>query len=51
MTGPEPLALDAVVFARGLRTADGSRPALSGIDLDILPGEIFAIVGLVWSGQ
>ena len=44
MSGPAaPLALDTIVFARGLSTSDGVR--LRGIDLDILPGEIFSIVG------
>lgn len=38
-----PLALDTIVFARGLSTRDGAR--LRGIDLDVLPGEVFSIVG------
>lgn len=40
-----PLALDTIVFARGLRTPPGVHPSLSGINLDILPGEVFSIVG------
>lgn len=48
-----PLALDTVVFARGLRllgTGRG-RPSFGPIDLDILPGEIFVIVGRAGSGK
>lgn len=51
MTGVEPLALDTIVFARGLSTADGATPGLDRIDLDILPGEIFSIVGRAGSGK
>jgi ABC-2 type transport system ATP-binding protein len=47
----EPLALDTVVFARGLHTPPGIVPALSDIALDILPGEIFSIVGRAGSGK
>ena len=46
-----PLALDTIVFARGLSTSAGGRPEISGIDLDILPGEIFSIVGRSGSGK
>jgi ABC-2 type transport system ATP-binding protein len=45
-----PLALDTIVFARGLSTSPETPPALDGIDLDILPGEIFTIVGRAGSG-
>ena len=50
MTTP-PLALDTIVFARGLSTPPGVRPALQAIDLDVLPGEIFSIVGSAGSGK
>jgi ABC-2 type transport system ATP-binding protein len=46
-----PLALDTIVFARGLATPAGVQPSLTGVDLDILPGEIFAIVGRAGSGK
>lgn len=46
-----PLALDTIVFARGLSTPPAARPALHAIDLDILPGEIFSIVGRAGSGK
>ena len=46
-----PLALDTVVFARGLTTLPGAHPSLTDIDLDILPGEIFSIVGRSGSGK
>lgn len=49
-TAAAPLALDTIVFARGLATPPGVEPSLAGIDLDILPGEIFAIVGRAGSG-
>lgn len=51
MDGSPPLALDTVVFARGLRTLGDARPSLAPMDLDILPGEIFAIVGRAGSGK
>ncbi|MEX2271455.1 MAG: ABC transporter ATP-binding protein [Vicinamibacterales bacterium] len=47
----EPLALDTIVFARGLTTPPGVKPELSGISLDVLPGEIFSIVGRAGSGK
>jgi ABC-2 type transport system ATP-binding protein len=43
-----PLALDTIVFARGLSTSDGA--GLRGVDLDILPGEVFSIVGRADAG-
>lgn len=46
-----PLALDTIVFARGLSTSDDGGPVLNDIDLDILPGEIFSIVGREGSGK
>ena len=46
-----PLALDTIVFARGLTTPPGVSPALHAIDLDILPGEVFSIVGRAGSGK
>ena len=51
MTAPprEPLALDTTVFARGLRTRRGS--PLYDIDLDVLPGEIYVIVGRAGAGK
>jgi ABC-2 type transport system ATP-binding protein len=48
---PPPLALDLIVFARGLSTLPGVRPALTAIDLDVLPGDIFTIVGRGGSGK
>ena len=39
------------MFARGLSTSAGVRPELDGIDLDILPGEIFSIVGRSGAGK
>jgi ABC-2 type transport system ATP-binding protein len=47
----EPLALDTIVFARGLTTPPGVRPPLVAIDLDVLPGEIFTIVGRGGAGK
>lgn len=47
----QPLALDTVVFARGLRTVGSARPSLAPMDLDILPGEIFVIVGRAGAGK
>ncbi len=49
-TADAPLALDTIVFARDLNTPAGIAPSLTGIDLDILPGEIFTIVGRTGSG-
>lgn len=50
MTSPiEPLPIDTTVFARRLRAS--SRPGLCDIDLDILPGEIFAVVGRAGAGK
>ncbi|MBI4264647.1 MAG: ABC transporter ATP-binding protein [Acidobacteria bacterium] len=46
-----PLVLDTVVFARGVATPAGVRPSLDRVDLDILPGEIFSIVGRAGSGK
>ena len=46
-----PLALDTIVFTRNLTTRPGVRPSLAGIDLDVLPGEIFSIVGRAGSGK
>lgn len=44
MTAPaEPLAVDTAVYVRRLRSS--STPVLHDLDLDIFPGEIFAIVG------
>lgn len=51
MTSDFPLALDTVVFTRGLQSGDSAHPRLNGIDLDILPGEVFAIVGRAGSGK
>lgn len=51
MEGSAPLALDTVVFARGLRTMGNAKPSLAPMDLDILPGEIFVIVGRAGSGK
>lgn len=45
------LALETVVFARGLQSIPSARPFLTSMDIDILPGEIFAIVGLSGSGK
>jgi ABC-2 type transport system ATP-binding protein len=44
-----PLAVDTVVYARRLRSA--APPAIHDLDLDILPGEIFAIVDRIVSGR
>lgn len=46
-----PLALDTIIFARGLRTPPAARPVLHDIDLDVIPGEIFAIVGRAGAGK
>ncbi len=51
MTSEFPLALDTVVFTRGLQSVDGAHPRLHDINLDILPGEVFAIVGRDGSGK
>ena len=51
MDASPPLALETVVFARGLRTLGDARPSLAPMDLDILPGEIFVIVGRAGSGK
>ena len=50
MTSDAPLALDTAVFTRGLQSVAGAEPRLNGIDLDILSGEVFAIVGRAGSG-
>lgn len=47
--GGEPLAIDTAVYARRLRSA--APPVIHDLDLDILPGEIFAIVGRIASGR
>ena len=46
-----PLALETVVFARGLRPRGRAPARFEPIDLDILPGEIFVIVGRAASGK
>lgn len=46
-----PLAVDTIVLARNLSTQGSARPRLDGIDLDILPGEIFSIVGRSGAGK
>ena len=51
MSAGDPLAVDTVVFTRALRTPGHGGPALESIDLDILPGEIFVIVGRANSGK
>jgi len=44
-----PLALDTTVFARRLRTLQG--PPLHDVNLDVLPGEIFVVVGRTGSSK
>ena len=51
MGNAQPLALETVVFARGLCTPNHARPSLAPMDLDILPGEIFVIVGRAGAGK
>ena len=42
---------DNPVAIRGLRFSYGRRPVLRGIDLDIAPGRVVAILGTSGSGK
>jgi ABC-type lipoprotein export system ATPase subunit len=52
---PRPISDDAVLHARGLvkvhGTGRGQRRILDGVDLDVRPGELLAIVGRSGSGK
>jgi hypothetical protein len=38
-----PLAVDAIVFGQEFSTGEGAASPLFDVDLDVLPGEIWAI--------
>lgn len=46
-----PLALDTIVFARRLRSVGRRGPRLVDVDLEILPGEVFVIIGRARAGK
>jgi ABC-2 type transport system ATP-binding protein len=53
-TGPSPTAggaREVAVRVRGLRKAYAGRPAVDGIDLDIIRGEVFALLGPNGAGK
>ena len=45
------MATEPIVQARGLRKRFGANEVLKGIDLDVLPGEVIAIIGKSGSGK
>jgi zinc transport system ATP-binding protein len=48
---PLPHAPNALVSARGLTLARGGRPILTGVDIDIAPGEIVTVIGPNGAGK
>lgn len=51
MAGVAPSRTDALVTTRGLRVAYGDTEVLHGVDLDLYPGEVVALLGASGSGK
>jgi ABC-type polar amino acid transport system ATPase subunit len=43
--------MSAALFIRGLHAARGGRPVLAGVDLEVAPGEVCALMGVSGAGK